>query len=1368
MKHLCRFHGVLLLLAAAFATHSTPASAQNCGNYDRVVGWHGHFNQTANGTATSGSAVFTVDESAASDVVLKLLMRPSCAAPGPVLQWYAVPLTGLGGFLNPALSITNDNVVGTCPPPVGGTQTLTVTLASGSTLSSFSNAFLNIDFGAKQYYFYAGPVTPATFVDSGCPGGGGSTTDVPNFAFYYPPPPPSPYSLTLPDATPSLGGSAKFGASAAPSPLPIPWTLGFTLTPVFDDQVDRPCKSLRKSTLGCQNQTLAEDVPIVGTPLWLHYQSDRVAGRASADPASTAYAKMLGGWTLNIHHFYDGKLFLGDGQMRSEWQLSPPTANGSNLLVTSEDGTEIYVFDSTTGLHLRTLTALRGAVLYQFGYDVAGNLTSVTDGSGNVTTIQRDSAENATAIVSPFGQTTTLLLDTNGYLSAIADPLGQTAKFSYDPTGLMQSHTDPRGLTSTYSFDVLGRVTQDTDPTTAPTLFTRTDSLNLLTTLTRAPSFYSVTQTTPLGRATGYRVDLLPKSGEGSGNSSTVTLPDGLTTSDSTTQTGGQIVRNVGLPDGTSLQSSSSPDPRWGLQAPVIQSGTFTQGSLSMTLGGGRTVALASASDPFSVVTQTDTRTVNGRTYTSAFAATSSAIVDTSPMGRTNTVTLDALERVTATQVSGLAAMRYTYDTRGRLVTVTQANHQVSLSYDANGFLNSITDRLGRKHAFTYDAAGRMLTHTAPDGGVTQYTYDADDNLTSLTPPGGGAHTFNYSLTNQLSAYMPAMVAGTGATNYVYDSDGALSTVNRPGGDTITYSYDGAGRPSSISAPSATIGLAYDSTSGNLASATRSGGPALTYSYNGPLRTQTSLTGTVKGSVGRTYDNNFRVTTASINGANNVAITYDDDGAPTQVGALTITNSAVNSLITGTSLGLAADARNYDSLGELTGYTAAFSGAPLYSVLLKRDLIGRVSGKTETIAGVTVNYAYQYDIGGRLTGAYQNGTLVRTYSYDANSNRTGSRGPSGTVTASYDAQDRLVSYGGNSYTFSPNGELASKTAASQTTTYAYDDFGNLTSVSLPGGTVITYLVDAENRRVGRLVNGTLTAGFLYDNDHIVAQLDGSNAILSQFVYGTSTTPDYMIRSGATYRIFSDQLGSPRLVINSATGAIAERIDYDEFGNVINDTNPGLIPFGFGGGLYDPDTQLVHFGARDYDPGTGRWTAKDPILFGGSDSNVYSYIMNDPVNLTDPTGLDPQDCRACKVRDFAGGFVDEYVNLQSDVAMGPWKYLINWLGGSGQGVLGVAGDVVLGNTGLATRNLTGVAQSVDPGSWSYFFGGRAVDAASSVGELLLTSGERAAAQAARTAAQESFEKAVARGRGVRKCSLRGYKGGDYYDSGRHIR
>ncbi len=106
----------------------------------------------------------------------------------------------------------------------------------------------------------------------------------------------------------------------------------------------------------------------------------------------------------------------------------------------------------------------------------------------------------------------------------------------------------------------------------------------------------------------------------------------------------------------------------------------------------------------------------------------------------------------------------------------------------------------------------------------------------------------------------------------------------------------------------------------------------------------------------------------------------------------------------------------------------------------------------------------------------------------------------------------------------------------------------------------------------------------------------------------------------TYRLLTDQLGSVRLVVKVSSGNIVQRMDYDEWGKVVYDSNPGFQPFGFAGGIYDAETGLVRFGARDYDANIGRWTAKDPILFEGGQANLYVYVGNDPVNHMDPSGL----------------------------------------------------------------------------------------------------------------------------------------------------
>jgi YD repeat-containing protein len=212
----------------------------------------------------------------------------------------------------------------------------------------------------------------------------------------------------------------------------------------------------------------------------------------------------------------------------------------------------------------------------------------------------------------------------------------------------------------------------------------------------------------------------------------------------------------------------------------------------------------------------------------------------------------------------------------------------------------------------------------------------------------------------------------------------------------------------------------------------------------------------------------------------------------------------------------------------------------------------------------------------------EGGVLVRSYGYDANGNRLSLTGPGLSLSGTYDAQDRVLTYGTASYSHDRDGFLSEKVAGTDTTRYVYDALGNLLRVTLPGGPTIEYVVDGESRRVGRKVNGVLQQGWLWQSDLApAAQLDSTGAVVSRFVYGTRpNVPDYLVKSGVTYRLVLDQLGSVRLVVSTTDGTVAQRIDYDEFGRVTQNSNPGFQPFGFAGGLYDDQTGLLRFGARD--------------------------------------------------------------------------------------------------------------------------------------------------------------------------------------------
>ena len=113
----------------------------------------------------------------------------------------------------------------------------------------------------------------------------------------------------------------------------------------------------------------------------------------------------------------------------------------------------------------------------------------------------------------------------------------------------------------------------------------------------------------------------------------------------------------------------------------------------------------------------------------------------------------------------------------------------------------------------------------------------------------------------------------------------------------------------------------------------------------------------------------------------------------------------------------------------------------------------------------------------------------------------------------------------------------------------------------------------------------------------------------------------MVRGGKTYRIVTDQVGSPRAVVDTRTGAVAagarlRRVRPRHARHATRASSRSASP----AACYDRDTGLVRFGARDYDPETGRFTTpRTRCGFGGGDTNLYGYALADPVNLADPTG-----------------------------------------------------------------------------------------------------------------------------------------------------
>ncbi len=967
-----------------------------------------------------------------------------------------------------------------------------------------------------------------------------------------------------------------------------------------------------------------EDVPLV-REITLDGQIRTIAGKAQSccsdafgggcgegGPALPAWLGSANALTSSP----DDGVYAFNGAFVYRLRSDMPKQVDHGFVVVEEDGRTAYLFD-VSGRHLETVDARLGITQRLMGYDPNGLLTSITDEDGLITTIERDALGTPTVVRGPFGHETTLGLDPNGWLTDIGTPAGPSWHATFDESGLMQTWSNRNGHTGIFDWAPDGRLLEDQNAASGALTLTRVDSPNRTV---------DTTFTTSLGRETAYHSSRGPDLIE---RRSTL-FPSGLSSVQARDGAGTTITE---VPDGTLVTTTVEPDPRWGMQSllPATTTEELPSG-LTRTITQERTVMLADPGDPFSLVTETNTTTVAGRTWTTTYDATTRTETTTTPEGRVSSVRYDAQGHVVEMTTPDTLPITMTYDVQGRLRTTTQGPRATIRDYGTDGLLAMVTDPLTQTTSFTRDDNGRVTQETRPDLEFTLFEYDGEDNTTGVTPADKPEHGMTYNNIELLGSYdPPALPTGPTPTTYSYDLDRMLETVVQPGPRQIDYGYDFAGRLETVTFPTGQLVRSYDPFTGQLSSIAGPNGVTVSYAHDGRLMTSMAWNGLVTGTVSWVHDSSFRVIEERVNGAFPVAFTYDDDDLLTQVGDLQINRDPESGRVVSTHVGVVDESYTSNEFGEPDTYVATANGNVLLGFTYERDDLGRITRKTENNQGVTTVFEYEYDPVGRLTRVLTGSVETERYEYDGNGNRTFSKNSAGEFSATFDDQDRILTYGDLVFSFNENGDLLSRTdvVTADTWDFSYDALGNLKAVTLPDGTDVEYLVDGQNRRVSKLVDGAIERTWVWRSSlQIVAELDAVGLVTKRFEYAGDVAPERMVTSSGVYRLVKDRLGSVTKVVEISTGVVVQELAYDTWGRVLLDTNPDFQPFGYAGGLYDADTGLVRFGARDYDAELGRWTAKDPARFAGG-KNFFAYVGCNPINWRDPWGLcDPEGGSGC--------------------------------------------------------------------------------------------------------------------------------------------
>ncbi|MDR1976383.1 MAG: hypothetical protein LBQ18_05270 [Campylobacteraceae bacterium] len=959
-----------------------------------------------------------------------------------------------------------------------------------------------------------------------------------------------------------------------------------------------------------KTRELHEDIDIQGSDITLHYSSSRAEGYKNALYPYTV-SDIANGWTLsNLHHYNNGTLYLGNGETIEYKDNEITTLKSGNTIV--YDKSHIGHEFNASGSILRSFDPKSNANLYTFTYDKkSGLLTFITDRYGHTTKLNRDSNGKVLSIQSHFGQTTYLDMDSNNNLISVRYEDGSSYYFNYNSESLLTSKINPRNYTYRYEYNTNGRVSKTINPLYGE--YTFSSSLNDNTAIS---SF-----TTPQGISYNYSNSKTDANGV---QLSISKNPFGFETTVATSNDKRDVEKNY-----CSIKEKISYEIDELSMQNRLSSITKTMPSGLTNTQTFHTYYKKLTSDKYK---ETKEISLNSKTSTVTTDYLLGTQTITTPENRKTTIHFDLKTYLplSITQ-TGKPSYTFAYNSKKQLISSLEGLKLHTYTYDKRGNLATITDALLNKYTYSYDQKDRLISAKNPNGLTLYYDYDTNDNLISILNYNSYDNEFNYNPLDQKSEWSSPLGY---KTYYEYDKDKKLTKITKPSGKEIRNEYSN-GLLSSTFTNEDRYDYSYDCL-GQIVSISTNQDKTI-YSYDGDLLTNISYQGALNQDIKFTYNPYFLPTSLTY-ASEKENFTYDKDNLLIKSNDLTITRDKNNANI------LNQEENGYEQkLSYLSSYDGIYKlednidNKRIYGYTnTLRNTADKLLTQTEYLYDRTLYHTYTYDKQGRLTKAstLHSGVknekpssyyYIEEFSYDKQGNilkQTIANNTQKTIRqGAYDIDDRTKIFDNTNYIYNTDGYLSSKTDAQETTTYTYGTLGELREVILPNNDKITYLYNSNNQRTAKLINNQIEEKYLWLNlTTLLAVYDKDDNLISRFYYSNDRVPYKVKHNNQIYYLSYNHQGSLKAVTDQ-NGQNIKSIIYSAYGNIIQDTNPNLnIHIGFAGGLYDKDTKLIRFGYRDYDPNTGKWTTKDPIDFSGGDSNLYGYVMGDPVNGVDVEGL----------------------------------------------------------------------------------------------------------------------------------------------------
>jgi large repetitive protein len=889
-----------------------------------------------------------------------------------------------------------------------------------------------------------------------------------------------------------------------------------------------------------------------------------------------------------------------------------------------------------TGKHLTT-----------YGYDAqTGNLTGFTDANQKSTQFHYTASGFMDSMTDALGHSTTYKYDANGnrieeLRTVVQNGVTQTLKTisAYDNSGKLLSMTDAEGHTTTYVYDANGNQTAVTDALTHTTHYRYNEQGQLIETILPddpSPDLSNNLRTIDLydqggrkratidqaGHVTHMVYDkvgrlvktIYPKAGDTLAQFLAAIAPtQNLATVDWT---------KITYPDAVPAYLSTHPHTSTeyysdGLtRAQIDERGNRTEYRYDSA---GRMIETIYADDT------PDNLTNNPKTQVK-YDLAGRRTEELDPLNHKTSFQYDDLGRVTRTDFDNGTSIKTAYDVLGRKQSMTdQENRTTEYQYDDLGQLTGVKDARGNWTTYTYDAASRLTQITDAELRTTKYeydrtgrrtasilpltqrsttAYDAVGNVLSTTDFNGETTTYSYDVQNRLvskdfdddptvtytytpTGQMATVTDGQGITRYRYDERDRLISRKDPTGAytsdnySIEYTYDIAGNRTSVETPSGTTSYTFDDRN-RLKSVIDPSQGTTTYGYDAASRL---IATTLPNGVVEKRQYNTVNQLELIKNVNVDPLTQDETSLTSQ--AYILDKVGNRKSVTDQS-GRKVDYK-YDELYRLEQEKVTEGGTVSRTTDYVYDKVGNRLSQTEVVSGttpVTTTTTYQYDSNDRLQTERVNGVVGTTYQYDN------------------------------------NGSTTSKTDSTGVTTYIWNDDNRLVQAQIPGKGTASYTYDTEGIRQSSTV-GEVTTQYLVDKNRDYAQVleEWQNSSLAvSYVYGSDLISQD--RAGTQSFYLVDGLGSV-VALADEMGSVTDTYTYHAFGTLESATGGTDNYYLFAGEQWDENLAEYYLRQRSYEPENGRFPRKDSyegVLSNPQTLHDYIYTHNNPINLTDPTGL----------------------------------------------------------------------------------------------------------------------------------------------------